>query len=70
MDGYEVLARLRAQDWAQHLPIIAITANAMPSDIARGLAAGFDDYLAKPIVIPHFLATIDRLLASHSDDVT
>lgn len=69
MDGYEVLARLRAQDWARHLPIIAITANAMPNDIARGLAAGFDDYLAKPIVIPRFLATIDRLLASHPDNV-
>ncbi|MBT9612990.1 MAG: response regulator [Burkholderiales bacterium] len=65
MGGYEVLTRLRAQDRAQYLPIIAVTANAMPSDIARGLAAGFDDYLAKPIVVPLFLATIDRFLSKH-----
>ena len=62
MDGYEVLALLRAQDWARDLPIVAITANAMPSDIRRGQEAGFTEYLTKPLDVARFLAVIDRAL--------
>jgi PAS domain S-box-containing protein len=49
MDGYEVLRRLRADEGTRGIPVIAVSANAMPADIERGLAAGFDDYLTKPI---------------------
>jgi CheY-like chemotaxis protein len=49
MDGYEVLRRLRADEGTRDIPVIAVSANAMPADIERGLAAGFDAYLTKPI---------------------
>ena len=62
MDGYEVLALLRAQEWARDLPIVAITANAMPGDIQRGQEAGFTDYLTKPLDVSRFLEVIDRAL--------
>ena len=67
-DGYEVLALLRAQDWARELPIVAITANAMANDINRGLAAGFTDYLTKPLDVQRFLEVVDRFLGARSGE--
>ncbi|WP_028771960.1 ATP-binding protein [Shewanella waksmanii] len=50
-DGYELAATLKAmqQDQGKHIPIIAITANALLGEAEKCLAAGMDDYLAKPI---------------------
>ncbi|MCU0964580.1 MAG: PAS domain S-box protein [Burkholderiaceae bacterium] len=62
MDGYEVLRRLRADEGTRNIPVIAVSANAMPADIERGLAAGFDDYLTKPIDQRLLVATLQRLL--------
>lgn len=62
LDGYEVLRRLRTNPATQETPVIAVTANAMDSDIERGKAAGFQNYLTKPIDMSSFLEVIDRYL--------
>jgi CheY-like chemotaxis protein len=63
MDGTQVLAELRADDAMRTLPVIALTAHAMSGDQDKFLAAGFDAYVAKPIVDEQvLLAAIERLL--------
>lgn len=63
MDGFEVLKRLRADAGTAAIPVIAVSANAMPRDIEKGLTAGFNDYLTKPIDIPKFLALLQSMLS-------
>ena len=59
MDGYEASVRIRQRlTKAQNLPIIAITARAMPNDRDRCLAAGMDDYLSKPIRLSELAHTL------------
>ncbi|HRP27268.1 MAG TPA: ATP-binding protein, partial [Burkholderiaceae bacterium] len=58
-DGFEVLHRLRAAPDGASLRCIALSANALPQDIERALAAGFADYWTKPIDFDRFLAGID-----------
>ncbi|HWH81446.1 MAG TPA: PAS domain-containing protein [Burkholderiaceae bacterium] len=67
-DGFEVLRRIRAQPETAQIPCIALSANAMPDDIARGLAAGFDDYWTKPIKFKPFLDALDRLFPVSAAD--
>ena len=50
MDGNEILARIRGDDRLRRLPVIALTAHAMAGDREKYLAAGFNDYITKPIV--------------------
>lgn len=62
MDGYQMLSIFKADKHLKHLPVIAVTANAMPKDIKRGKAAGFSDYLTKPLNISRFLSTVNKYL--------
>ncbi|MCA3239662.1 MAG: PAS-domain containing protein [Rubrivivax sp.] len=62
IDGFEVLARLRADALTAGIPVIAVSANAMPADRARAQAAGFDEYVTKPIDLDSLLAAVDRWL--------
>ena len=63
MDGFEVLAKIRASGWGGDMPVVAVSALAMPHDLERGRAAGFADYLTKPLDVEAFLAVIDRILS-------
>ena len=61
MDGTEILRRLREDHDLNNLPVIALTAHAMVGDREKYLAAGFNDYIAKPILDMNVLfATIQR----------
>ena len=63
MDGYEATRRLRQREGAKsHLPVVAMTANAMEGDRDRCLAAGMDDYMAKPISKQVIIQTLERFL--------
>jgi len=64
MDGIEILERMRADVRLEGVPVIAVTAHAMTGDREKYLAAGFDEYVAKPIVDEEvLLGSIRRLLA-------
>jgi PAS domain S-box-containing protein len=65
LHGSEVLRALRRSPELAHCVIIALSANAMPSDVEAARALGFDDYWTKPIEVARFLRGIDRLLAAH-----
>ncbi|PZN73482.1 MAG: hybrid sensor histidine kinase/response regulator [Candidatus Methylumidiphilus alinenensis] len=59
INGFEAMKILRSDPSTVHIPIIAITANAMPSDIDRGLEAGFFRYITKPIKVSEFMDALN-----------
>ena len=63
ISGFQALKLLRDDPLTAHIPVIALSANAMPRDIAKGLAAGFFRYLTKPIKVRDFMDTLDAALA-------
>jgi signal transduction histidine kinase/CheY-like chemotaxis protein len=62
ISGIEALKILRADPATAHIPIIALSANAVPRDIAKGLEAGFFNYLTKPIKVNQFMEALDVAL--------
>ena len=62
INGIEALTILREDPATAHIPIVALSANAMPRDIKKGLEAGFFHYLTKPIKVNEFMDTIDVAL--------
>jgi len=62
INGIQAMQVLRADPSTAHIPIIALSANAIPRDIERGLAAGFFNYITKPIKVVEFMEALDVAL--------
>lgn len=67
-DGLDATRQLRADPALAELPVIAVTANAMVGDRERCLAAGCDDYIAKPFQVRDLIATIRRHIDLDADE--
>ena len=62
MNGVQLLQALRAEPALAGVPCIAVSANAMPADIADALRAGFDAYITKPIQAPQVIKLVKETL--------
>ena len=62
LSGIDAMKNLRGDPATARIPVIALTANALPGDIERGLKGGFAGYVTKPITIIPFLAALDAAL--------
>ncbi|MDO8301042.1 MAG: PAS domain S-box protein [Lacisediminimonas sp.] len=67
ISGYGALKVLRADPATAHIPVIALSANAMPSDIKRGIDIGFFRYLTKPIKVKELMDTLDAVIEQSKD---
>jgi two-component system cell cycle response regulator DivK len=66
IDGWEATRRLKADPTTKHIPVVALTANAMEGDREKALAAGCDDFDTKPIELPRLLGKIRTLAPTGS----
>ena len=66
LDGWAATRQLKAAPDTRHIPVIALTANAMTGDREKALAAGCDDFNTKPIVMPRLLEKIRALSGSQA----
>jgi len=64
ISGIEALKILREDASTKHIPVVALSANAMPQDVERGMTAGFFSYLTKPIKVKEFMDALDAALAA------
>ncbi|HQQ75483.1 MAG TPA: response regulator, partial [Pseudomonadales bacterium] len=62
ISGIQAMKILRDDRLTAHIPVLAISANAMPGDIERGMKAGFSGYLTKPINVSEFMEALDSAL--------
>jgi PAS domain S-box-containing protein len=62
INGLEALKILHGDATTRHIPVMALSANAMPGDVARGLQSGFFRYVTKPIRITEFMVVLDHAL--------
>lgn len=65
MDGYAALKWLRTHEETQHIPVVALSADAMQGDVNRGMSAGFDAYIAKPVRVAAVLEMLRRFTSEH-----
>ena len=68
ISGIEALVILLADPETAHIPVIALSANAIPRDIEKGLEAGFFRYLTKPIKVVEFMETLDMAMKFAKDE--
>ena len=70
LDGYETARRLRENPANSRMPIVAMTAHAMPEERQRCLDAGMNDHISKPIEVDKFFATLLRWMpASRTEEI-
>ena len=62
ISGLTALRVLAGDPATAHIPVVALSANAMPRDVQKGLEAGFFRYLTKPIKVSEFMDTVDLAL--------
>ena len=62
MDGFEALELMKGTAETNNIPVIALSADAMPHQVEKGLKTGFVAYLTKPLDIPEFLTMLQDLL--------
>jgi two-component system cell cycle response regulator len=67
MDGYEVARRLKSDPGLRTIPVVAVTASASGAHRSEALAAGFDEFIVKPIDPEAFLRHLPVLLALHEN---
>src|SRR5215471_1471662 len=63
LDGWQATREIKTAADTKHIPVIALTANAMAGDREKALAAGCDDYDTKPVELPRLLGKIKQLVA-------
>jgi len=61
MDGFEAMNVLQNDPMTKHIPVVGLSANAMPYDIERGIKSGFFEYLTKPVDINKLIVTLNRV---------
>ena len=64
LDGWEAARRLKSEATTRDIPIIALSAHALPGERERAIAAGCDEFDTKPIEFERLVATLRRLVAS------
>ena len=62
ISGYQALKILHSDPVTAHIPVVALSANAMPRDIKKGLRAGFFRYITKPIMLTEFMEAMDAMM--------
>ena len=62
ISGLDLTKMLKADDQLKDIPVLAVTAFAMKGDEEKIRAAGSDEYIAKPISVPHFLETVEKFV--------
>lgn len=62
MSGFDVLRELKSEPRMRDIPMVAVSANAMATDIEQGMALGFTEYLTKPLLVDQFDDLVARLL--------
>jgi CheY-like chemotaxis protein len=70
ISGIQALKILREDPATAHIPVVALSANAMPRDIAKGLEVGFFRYLTKPIKVKEFMDTLNTAMEFAANETT
>ena len=68
LTGYDVLERLRASPETRDIPVLALSADAMPREVERGKRAGFVSYMTKPFDFQQLLGTLEHVLTRKRSD--